>query len=113
MPLGTLRKMTLAPEEMTPVFSLANVWLTFHDSPVLKGVRLDIHKGEVFAVIGPSGEGKSSLLKMMAGLRNPTEGTIQFCGCDLRTLKGKNRSLILDVFIALKTIKTLLLRAGL
>ena len=83
------------PRSEIVVYSLSNVWLSYEESSVLKGVEIDIFKGEVFVILGPSGEGKSSLLKMMAGLRNPSEGVVRFCGVDLRTVRGRNRSFIL------------------
>ena len=43
-------------------------------------IDLDIGKGEFFAVVGPSGCGKSTLLELIAGLTQPTEGTIAFEG---------------------------------
>ena len=47
---------------------------------VLRGVNLDIGKGEFVALMGPSGSGKSSLLNLIAGLDVPTEGDIEISG---------------------------------
>jgi ABC-type lipoprotein export system ATPase subunit len=52
----------------------------------LKGVDLDIDSGEMVALLGPSGTGKSTLLKLLGGLIQPTAGRIVVGGHDLRTL---------------------------
>ena len=49
----------------------------------LDGCDLDIHKGEVVAIIGPSGSGKSTLLRSLNMLEEPTSGAIYFDGVDL------------------------------
>ena len=60
---------------------------------VLKGLATDIRKGEVVVMIGPSGGGKSTCLRCMNLLEQPTEGTIEFEGIDIVSAdeKTKNR----------------------
>ncbi len=58
----------------------------FGDHEVLKGVDLDIPKGKITTIIGPSGEGKSVLLKHMIGLIRPDCGTVMVDGVDLSSL---------------------------
>ena len=60
---------------------------------VLKGLATDIRKGEVVVMIGPSGGGKSTFLRCMDLLEQPTEGTIEFEGIDIVSAdeKTKNR----------------------
>ena len=58
----------------------------FDGEPVLTGVDLDIHEGEVITLIGESGSGKSVLLKMIIGLIAPDEGSIRFDGTELTEL---------------------------
>lgn len=50
---------------------------------ILKGVSLSIREGELLAIIGPSGVGKSTLLSILGGLDRPTSGKIVFDGVDL------------------------------
>ena len=56
---------------------------TFGDLEVLKGLTTDIRKGEVVVMIGPSGGGKSTFLRCMYLLEQPTAGTIEFDGIDI------------------------------
>ncbi|MBT8342856.1 MAG: ATP-binding cassette domain-containing protein [Desulfatitalea sp.] len=55
----------------------------YGDTPVLKDVSLDVHKGEILAVIGGSGCGKTTLLRHMVGLRQPLSGRITIDGIDI------------------------------
>src|SRR5436190_17802809 len=57
---------------------------------ILRGISLDIYKGERVGIIGPSGSGKSTLLGLMGGLDSPTSGTIEIDGIDISRLgEGK------------------------
>ena len=55
----------------------------FKHVEVLKGIHIDIHKGDVVAVIGPSGSGKSTFLRCLNLLEEPTGGHIIFEGTDI------------------------------
>ena len=55
----------------------------FEDVEVLKDINLEIHKGDVVAVIGPSGCGKSTLLRCLNCMEDPTGGSIYFRGEDI------------------------------
>ncbi|MGR3539949.1 MAG: ABC transporter ATP-binding protein [Hasllibacter sp.] len=50
---------------------------------ILKGITLDVARGETLGLTGPSGSGKSSLLMLMGGLERPTGGTVTALGTDL------------------------------
>ena len=55
---------------------------------VLKGVNLDIPKGDFLALMGPSGSGKTSLLNLMGGLDQPSAGSIDIGGTNIASLSG-------------------------
>ncbi|RFC66829.1 MULTISPECIES: sulfate/molybdate ABC transporter ATP-binding protein [Mesorhizobium] len=58
--------------------SIRNVRKEFDRFPALHNVSLDIHSGELIALLGPSGSGKTTLLRLIAGLETPTDGSIYF-----------------------------------
>ncbi|EKO1911351.1 amino acid ABC transporter ATP-binding protein [Clostridium botulinum] len=59
------------------MIKISNLHKSFNGVEVLKGINLDIRKGEVVAVIGPSGTGKSTLLRCMNFLEKPEKGIIE------------------------------------
>ncbi|QTF07028.1 ABC transporter ATP-binding protein [Brenneria izadpanahii] len=56
--------------------SVENLHLTYGDNPVLKGVSMQLTRGEVVSLLGPSGSGKTTLLRAVAGLEKPAQGRI-------------------------------------
>ena len=63
-----------------PIVSLKDVHKSFGNLEVLKGVSLDVMKGEVICIIGPSGSGKSTLIRCINGLNDIQAGTITVQG---------------------------------
>jgi polar amino acid transport system ATP-binding protein len=59
-----------------PMVSIQNVHKSFGDLEVLKGVSLDVMKGEVICIIGPSGSGKSTLIRCINALNDIQQGSI-------------------------------------
>lgn len=68
------------------LFDLENVSLTRANQEILTDINLTVNQGDWLTLIGPSGSGKSSLLKLLAGLISPTSGSISFDGKDLEDL---------------------------
>lgn len=58
----------------------------------VKGLNIEVHRGDVFSFLGPNGAGKSTAIRMILTLLRPTAGSIEIFGMDLR----KNRSAILS-----------------
>ena len=62
---------------MEPVVTVRGIHKSFGAQPVLKGVDLEVSKGEVVTIIGPSGSGKSTLLRCINRLERPDQGYIR------------------------------------
>jgi putative ABC transport system ATP-binding protein len=60
----------------------------------VRGVSLEIPSGEFTAIMGPSGSGKSTLMHLLAGLDQPTEGTVEIAGQDITTMGDKQLTLL-------------------
>ncbi len=69
--------------EKEPIVSIQDVHKYFGNLQVLKGVTLDVMKGEVVCIIGPSGSGKSTLIRCVNALNDIQGGTIKVRGIDL------------------------------
>ena len=69
------------------VISTRNLQKSFENLDVLKGIDIDINKGDVVCVIGASGSGKSTFLRCLNLLEQPTGGSIYFNGAELTNAK--------------------------
>ncbi len=63
-----------------------------YELPVLKGINLEIQRGELIAIVGASGAGKSTLLHIIGTLDKPTSGTVTFDGQDLFTMSESEQA---------------------
>ena len=75
---------------MERLYTFSNVTKSF-DGPgetldVIRGVNLDVYRGEALAIVGASGSGKSTLLYLMGALDTPTSGVVAFEGTDMATM---------------------------
>jgi polar amino acid transport system ATP-binding protein len=59
------------PAPPVPIVELADVHLAFGANEVLKGIDVDVRRGQAVSIIGPSGSGKSTILRCITGLLRP------------------------------------------
>ena len=80
-----------------PLIQMREVVKTFKNAAgeftALKGVDLDIRRGEFVAIVGKSGSGKSTLLNMITGIDHPTSGSVVIGGVDIYQMTESQRSL--------------------
>lgn len=80
------------------MITLRNVHKSFGAQKVLDGLDLDIPDGEITAIIGPSGEGKSVLLKHLIGLLQPDSGSVEVDGDSIVNLRRSELNRIREKF---------------
>jgi phospholipid/cholesterol/gamma-HCH transport system ATP-binding protein len=71
------------------VIEIRDLWKSFADNHVLKGIDLTIPKGNTFVVLGGSGSGKTVLMKHVIGLLKPDRGLVRVNGIEISALHGK------------------------
>ncbi len=71
---------TISTETM---LALANVESSYGPIKAIRGVSLKVRKGEIATVLGSNGAGKSTILKTISGILDPTRGTVEFNGQDI------------------------------
>lgn len=78
------------------MISATNASLIYQDQgrsvAACDSIDIQVAKGEFLGILGPSGSGKSSLLYLLSGLKNPTHGNIQYNGNDIGSLTDDERS---------------------
>ena len=76
---------------------LLNASLGYAEHPVLRQVSLRVDPGEILAVVGPNGVGKSTLIKAGSGALTPLSGEVRINGQDLRSLRPAARARLVSV----------------
>ena len=71
------------------MIQVVDLWKSFGDNHVLKGVSIDIAEHETFVVLGGSGSGKTVLMKHVIGLLRPDRGSVRVDGVEISALAGK------------------------
>jgi ABC-2 type transport system ATP-binding protein len=80
---------------MSPIITVSNLSKTYGSGfTALKGVDLQINRGEIFALLGPNGAGKTTLIGTICGIVNPTEGHVLVGGHDIVKAYRAARSMI-------------------
>ena len=75
------------------LISLKNVKKKYKDKEIIKNLDLDIYKGEFLTLLGSSGCGKSTILKMISGIESVTDGSIIMEGKDITNLDSTKREI--------------------
>ena len=73
------------------ILATSDVSVAFGGDPVLEGISVGVEPGEVLTVVGPSGTGKTTLLRLLATFRRPDSGTVTWEGDDVWSLSGDER----------------------
>ena len=104
---------------MQPIISLKNVYKAYENGPlkqlVLHDISMEIVAGEFVAIVGPSGNGKSTLLNLLTGIDRPSQGHVDVCGSPLHKLKeeqlsvwrGENVGIVFQFFQLLPSLTLL------
>ena len=74
---------TTAAQDAQPVLKLLNVESAYGPIKAIRGVSLQVKKGEIATVLGSNGAGKSTILKTISGIIDPRKGSIEFKGQDI------------------------------
>ena len=73
------------------ILSIENITKSFGESNILKGISLDIYKGEFVTFLGSSGCGKTTTLRIISGLETPDSGTVTLNGVDVTNFEPNKR----------------------
>jgi ABC-2 type transport system ATP-binding protein len=74
-----------------PTITAKNLTKRFGDFTAVDGINLEVHRGEIFGLLGPNGSGKTTSIRMILGLLNPSEGTVHVLGQDTTRMPEKIR----------------------
>jgi branched-chain amino acid transport system ATP-binding protein len=75
-----------------PVLELAGLTAGYDGAPVVRGIDMTVHTGEVVALLGANGAGKTTTLKAVSALLRPLSGTVSFAGASLSRIPAANRA---------------------
>lgn len=89
----------VAPAPGVPALELESVSVTLSGTPVLRGVSLQVLRGELLALVGPNGAGKSTLLSVLSGDTGPERGGVRLDGLPLASLSDPERALRRSVLL--------------
>ena len=79
---------------MTTLLAAENLELGYGELAVCRDISLNVNEGEIVALIGANGAGKSTMLRAIAGLLTPRSGSINFRGQDITRLPSHERTLL-------------------
>ncbi|OYT47353.1 hypothetical protein B6U79_04230 [Candidatus Bathyarchaeota archaeon ex4484_231] len=68
---------------MTAIVELHDIWKAYDEIQALRGLDLEVHRGEIFGLVGPNGAGKTTALKIIVGLLKMDKGYVKVNGYDI------------------------------
>lgn len=84
--------MQMGEQAEVVVLQLDDVWKSYGHAQAISGVSFDCQRGEFMVILGPSGAGKTTTLKLISGLEIPDRGTIRLAGKVVNTVEPKDRN---------------------
>ena len=79
------------------MLSIQQLSFAYGNTPVLQGINLELHPGEVLGLIGPNGAGKTSLIRALSGVHKPQSGRVEVNGQDLLAMPEIARARLVSV----------------
>jgi ABC-2 type transport system ATP-binding protein len=98
-----MNKHSVASGEYSPAVEVANLHHSYGDREALAGITFSVARGEIFALLGPNGGGKTTLFKILSTLMLPTSGSVRLLGHDL----------VLEAFLVRKRLGVVFQQASL
>ncbi|MET0559217.1 MAG: ABC transporter ATP-binding protein [Solirubrobacterales bacterium] len=74
----------------TALLEARGVEIALGGAPILRGADLDLHAGELVAIVGPNGAGKSTLVRAVSGLLRPDAGSVRWAGREISEMRGRD-----------------------
>ena len=84
--------MSLSTKSQSPTLRVSGLGFRVGGAQILSDIDLDVEEGSFLGIIGPNGAGKTTLLNQLSGLLEPTAGTIELNGRDLRGVRPSKRA---------------------
>lgn len=88
----------MVSEDRKPIIRVENLTVAYEDTVIIENVSFEVLPGEVFAILGDSGSGKSTVMRQMIGLEKPTSGRVWIGEVDIVEAEGDERRGLLRKF---------------
>ena len=86
--------MSQGGEKMNNIIELKNIYHSYNEKEVLKGISFTVKKGEIIGLLGPSGAGKTTLVNILTGQLSQTAGIGRVLGDDTKHISDKTKTQI-------------------